>query len=111
MRPAVPVANAAVEAPRLDVPRGEERPQSHALVVDVRKAEAPCENATTQGSFLFDAPADAPIRIDGQVRGKGPSATITAHMGSHDVRVGQPGKERTVVAEVKPCATTRVTWE
>jgi DNA-binding response OmpR family regulator len=111
MHQGVPVANAAVEAPHAEVPRVDDKSPIPGLVVDVRKGTTSCQNETSQGSFLFDVPADAPIRIDGQTRGKGPSATIAAQMGSHDVRVGTPGKERTIVAEVRPCATTRVTWE
>ncbi len=111
MHRGVPVANAAVEGQRAEAARIDERPSMPALVVEVRKNQTPCQNETSQGSFLFDVPSDAPIRIDGQMRGRGPSVTVVAQMGSHDVRVGAPGKERTIVAEVRPCATTRVTWE
>ncbi len=86
-------------------------PPPSALAVYVKKNDAPCQNDTSQGSFSFEVPLDVPVRVDGQVRGKGPSVTLVAQAGSHDVRVGALGKERTVVAEVRPCATTHVTWE
>ncbi len=103
-------ANAAPLAPTAD--EGAQVPPPAALAIYVRPNAGPCESGNAQGSLVFDVPHDAAVRVDGQARGKGgPSAPFAIAAGSHDVRVGVPGKERTAVAEVRPCATTHVTWE
>jgi hypothetical protein len=61
------------------------------------------------GVIEVSAPAGARVRIDGAIAGTGPSTTLVAAPGYHEVRVEQDAGATKQVVEVRSGKTTRVT--
>ena len=60
------------------------------------------------GVLEIAAPADARVRVDGDVAGTGPLSSSVLRGGYHQVRVDQNGRDSQYVIEVRPGKTTRV---
>ncbi len=60
------------------------------------------------GMVEVSAPAGARIRIDGAIAGAGPSFSMVAAPGVHEVRVEGTGPESKSIVEVRASKTTRV---
>jgi hypothetical protein len=88
-----PAATSASPTPRTaasdDLPPGAEVPPGYGFV-EIR------------------APAGAPVRLDGKVVGSGPSVSVPATPGYHELRVQHQGRDTTQVIEVRAAKMTRV---
>jgi hypothetical protein len=77
-------------------------------LVHLRELPLGTEVGRGEGLLEIAAPPEAPVRVENEVRGRGPRVAISLPPGFYNVRVGATGRDQTSLVEVRAGRATSV---
>ncbi len=112
--PSAPPRNPGTELPIM----APSSPQTFAPMTNAPTAPSPpgsigelpagVEVPAGKGLIEVKTPGDEPVRIDGELRGRGPAFTAPLAPGAHEIRVLVRGNEKRRIVDVQPAKSTRI---